>query len=438
MQTVLARIPYWGFWALLVYMPFHIFLSQWLSLYTGGLEVWKVGKDVGLAGITLFAVGLVYWQRKASNLFNWLLGLSVLYGLLHLLLWTANPDINTESALLGFAYNTRLPAFLLLGMAAALLNPGRFVFSLVFKIMLGVSTTVATLGVIQYFLPPDILTHLGYSLERGVRASFFIDDHPELPRIMSTLREPNALGAYLILPAAALTALLSRARKPRNVRLMLAGALILHLLAIFLTFSRSAWIATALALGLVIWWGNRQKIKAVVKRFWILLAALLVITSGSAFLLRDTAFFQGYIIHTTELATGEYSSTELHYMLAREGAEAVVERPAGYGPGTAGLVSIQDPAGGQLTENYYIQIAYEIGVAGLVLFVAINVLAYRALWRRRDTFGFVLLAVFWGYVFTNLLLHTWTNEAVAAQWWLLAGVVAVSDTAGTKTNRSRR
>jgi hypothetical protein len=34
----------------------------------------------------------------------------------------------------------------------------------------------------------------------------------------------------------------------------------------------------------------------------------------------------------------------------------------------------------------------------------------------------VLLASFWAYVLTNMLLHSWANEAVAVQWWLLAGM----------------
>ncbi|HSX35144.1 MAG TPA: hypothetical protein VLF62_05890, partial [Candidatus Saccharimonadales bacterium] len=51
------------------------------------------------------------------------------------------------------------------------------------------------------------------------------------------------------------------------------------------------------------------------------------------------------------------------------------------------------------------------------------VLVYVRLWARRTTLlAGVLLASFWGYVVMNLLFHMWSNEAVAAQWWLLAGL----------------
>jgi hypothetical protein len=96
--------------------------------------------------------------------------------------------------------------------------------------------------------------------------------------------------------------------------------------------------------------------------------------------------------------------------------------PLGHGPGTAGLASIQNPAGGQLTENYYVQIAYELGAVGALLFIMFNIWLYVRIRRRGDYMATILLASFWGYVVTNMLLHTWSNEAVTAQWWLLAGM----------------
>lgn len=416
----LNLVPYWGFWTLLVYMPFHIFLSQSLSLATGGLEIWKVGKDILLALLVLFTICLIFYRKLASKPFKIILGLTVVYSLFMAITWLFNRDIHAPSALLGIVHNLRLPGFLILGLGAALLNPRKFVFSLVFKVVIIISTIVALLAVIQYYLPSDILTHFGYSIERGVRPTFFIDDHPDLMRVMSTLREPNALGAYLILPIAVLaTAILKFTGN--KVRIWCAIFLLVHLAALFLTFSRSAWLGAALALILVIWWTKTELIRVFVKRLWPALMVLVVLGVIGTYTLRETAFVQQYVIHTSEVATTNESSTDLHYLLAREGFVAIVENPLGYGPGTAGLASIHSPEG-QLTENYYIQIGYEFGIFGLGVFIAINVLVYVWLWRRRDTFAIILLSSFWGYVVTNMLLHSWGNEAVAAQWWLLAGV----------------
>lgn len=422
-MIVLRRISLWAALTLLIYMPFHVFLAQSLSLLTGGLEIWKIGKDVFLAIVVVFTICLVWQQRVWDRLFLWLVGLTAVYLFVHILLWWLNSNTYQESALLGIVYNTRLPAFLVLGYGAMRLYPGKFAFSSIVKLILVVSTIVAGLGVVQYFLPSDILTHLGYGLERGTRPAFFIEDNPDLPRIMSTLREPNALGAYLILPAAALLTLLFKEQKPR-VRYMFALSLVLHLTAIFLTFSRSAWLGAALALGLVVWWRFGRIVLHWLRRFWPVAAGLVLVILGLAVALRDTAFFQRYIVHSEPTEqVADLDSNDLHLLLAKEGLEGIADKPFGHGPGTAGLVSIRNPEGGQLTENYYIQIGYEVGVIGLAVFVALNVLVYIRLRRLNSDFAAVLGVSFWAYVLTNMLLHTWSNEAVAAQWWLLAGFV---------------
>lgn len=425
-MDILRRIPYYGFIALLVYMPFHIFLAQSLSLVTGGLDAWKIGKDVALIALTLFTICLVFLRGKGSGLFYWLLGLSVMYGLFHMLLWIVNPDIFSTSAALGFVYNNRLFCFLLLGFGVYLLNRDKFVFSSVIKIVLCVSTVVAAFGVLQYFLPKDLLTHVGYGLDRGTRAAFFIDDNPTLPRVFSTLREPNAFGAYLLVPIAFLVGLIVRIKDSR--RLILAGILILHLLAVWLTFSRSAWLATLLVITLILWWSFKKQTALLLRRFWPALVGVVLLISVGLYVLRDSPMVSEYITHSTEEAVEDLDSNDYHVLLVQEGAKDVLEQPMGHGPGTAGLASIQDPNGAKLTENYYIQVAYEVGILGLIIFLAISIVAYRQLWLRKDWVGTALLASFWGYVVMNMLLHTWSNEAVAAQWWLLAGAALLMPT----------
>ncbi len=415
-------------------MPLHIFLSQSLSLVTGGLEAWKIGKDVLLLLLVLFTICLVFWKKKAGKPFKLLLAAAVLYGFLHLLLWLAHPGLHTESAILGSIYNVRLFGFAVLSYGAVLLMP-KFAFSSVLKVVLGISTVVAFLGVLQYFLPNDLLTHVGYSLERGVRPAFAIDDNASFPRIMATLREPNALGAYLMLPIAAMVALLFRLRDA-NKRLIIGGALGLHLLAVLLTFSRSAWLATAVVALLVVWWQKRTWVLNYARRFWPMVALIIVLVGIIGYSQRHSHLFQQYIVHSNPSEqVQDLDSNDYHSLLVTEGLKGVQEAPLGHGPGTAGIVSIRNPNGGQLTENYYIQIAYEVGILGASLFIAVNIWFCVKLWQRRDLYSVILCASFLGYVLTNMLLHTWSNEAVAAQWWILAGMALA---AGSKTVRSSK
>lgn len=425
----LRRVPYYGSLALLAYMPFHVFLAQSLSLLTGGLDVWKLGKDGLLFALTMFAVCLVWGSRKSTRLFNGLVLVTVVYGLLHFTLWFLHPDIYRDSALLGVIYNNRLFCFTLLGLSAALLKPASIDQRFLLKLTLGVSTVVAVLGIIQYFLPADFLTHFGYSVGRGTRASFLIDDKAGLVRIMSTLREPNALAAYLIVPITGLITVILQL-KDKNKRLMAGGVLGLHLLALLLTFSRSGWLGAMLSSALVVWWHWREWAWVFVKRFGFVMIAVAITLAVGAYSMRRSTFVQSYITHTSaKQSVNNLKSNDYHRLFVERGLRGIAQNPLGHGPGTAGLASIQNPKGSFLTENYYVQIGYEVGMLGLLIFIGTQGVLYRELWRYRGhTLPVTLLASFWAYVLTNMLLHTWSNEAVAAQWWLLAGLVLVVPT----------
>ncbi len=235
---------------LFVYMPFHIFLSQWLSTFTGHLDWWKIGKDVFAWAVLIFGSGLVLYARKANRLFYMLWALLLSYTFLHLslLLTTDQP---TTTGLLATIYNTRIIWYVIIGCNLVLLAKNKVAQKKIqtdfIKYLLIVSTIVCVVALLQWVLPKDVMTHFGYSVERGVKPAFFIDDKPDLPRVMSTIRDPNSLGAFLILPILLLTNLLIKNWKT-NKKMMLSGVLLLHLLILFMTFSRGAWLATAIAL----------------------------------------------------------------------------------------------------------------------------------------------------------------------------------------------
>ena len=389
---------------------------------TGGLEVWKIAKDVLLAIVTLFVICSVWASGRATKTFVVLTSISAAYGLLHIVLWAVHPDIYKQSALIGLTYNLRLPAFLLLGYGAALLRPNLLERRTISKIVVAIAGIVVILGILQYFLPKDTLTHVGYSVERGVKPNFFIDDNPAFPRIMSTLRDPNSLGAYLIVPMTLATAWLLRLQNVR-ARMLLAAFVCVAMVAEFLTFSRSALAVALLAVAVVVWWHFRVASVTFARRFWPFIIVLVLLVGVVGYTQRNNKQISGALTHTTDQQKGQYDSNQLHAIFVKRGLEGIVRNPFGHGPGTAGLASIQNPKGSFLTENYYVQIGYEVGVAGLALFVALNVLVWNYLWQSRNSLlSVALLASAAAYVVMNMVLHTWSNEAVACQWWLLAGM----------------
>lgn len=403
-------------------MPFHIFLVQSLSLITGGLDVWKIAKDILLALATLFVICLVWVRGLADRKFWLATGFAAGYGVLHGLVWLAHGDIYRESAIVGSVYNIRLVCFLIIGFGVVRLAASVFRWRIVLGVVLGAAVLVAALGVLQYFLPADVLTHVGYGIERGARPNFMIDDASGFTRIMSTLRDPNSLGAFLLVPLTLLVALVLSPQYARYRRWGIAAGVIMAL-ALLLTFSRSAWMAACVSLGLYVLWRFRTSVLLFVKRFGIGLAIMVVVAAGIAYSQRHSSFVTSYITHSSQ-GSEDIDSNEYHWLFFKQGVEGIIDQPFGHGPGTAGLASIQNPAGSFLTENYYVQIGYELGIVGLAAFIGLQAWVYVRLWRIRSqgVVPQVLLATFWGYVVMNMLLHTWANEAVACQWWMLAGM----------------
>jgi hypothetical protein len=420
MQT-LRRIPYYGTLALLAYMPFHIFLSQWLSTFTGGLGAWKVAKDVVTILLLLFCLVWIVWARAYRKTpYLLFLGLSGLYLGLHIILYLVNKDTSIGVGVLATVYNNRLLWYLMIGMGAVLLTPKLFTSHKVVKIVLIVSTVVCLFGLVQYFLPKDVMNHFGYSIDRGVRPAFFIDDKPDLPRVMSTLRDPNSFGAFLIIPILLIWQRLFRSRN-KNQKMFYLGLFGLHGLNLFLTFSRGAWLGAAISLAILSWIQYKHTLTRWLHKYWLPAVTVLLIIFIGAFLLRDQYVIQNIIFHSDETTRAELDSNDLHLKFIKDGSRAIFDKPLGHGPGTAGIVSIQNGDGGLLTENYYLQIGHEVGLFGLILFLTILMLVVKKLSSGAEL-NTALLASFWGYLLMGFIMHLWTNEAVAVQWWTLAGI----------------
>jgi hypothetical protein len=412
------RWPYLLVLFLLAYMPFHVFLSQWLSTYSGQLDTWKVWKDVLLFAGILLVAALVYIRRSFKDRYFWIFfAVSALYFALHLLVWK-NTNVPDKTALLATAYNCRLLGYAIVGWGAGIVSSKYLTAKKIFTIAVIISTVICILGIVQYSLPKDVLTHFGYSLDRGARPAFFIDNKPDLPRIMSTLRDPNSLGAYLILPIVILVG--GWLKKPK-MRMMFTGLLVLHVLALVLTFSRSALAGAIIGAAMIFVWHYKEKTKIIVKKYWPVLTAGVVILLALGFAMRNQYFVQNVIFHSDE-NTKMTDSNNLHFQFAEKGIRGIADKPLGHGPGTAGLVSIHTK-NVVLTENYFIQIGYEVGILGLAILIGMMAFICRLLYKVNDFYSWVLLSAFAGITLCSLLLLTWSNEAVACQWWLLAGLI---------------
>lgn len=426
MQT-LKRASLYIFYGLLAYIPFHIFLSTWLGTSFGLLEFTKIFKDIFmLIGATLAFIPSVTKPWFKQLLKDRLVQLILAYATLTVLLAFVRPT-DPDAEVLGLVYNTRFLLFFLYAVLLTRLFDVKHLQRRAIQIVVVSGVVVLLFGILQYtVLSSSALTHVGYSRENGVLPAFFIDDKPDLERVMSTLRDPNSLGSYILIISGLALAALRKLKNP-DVKRAAKGVLAISVLCLWFTFSRSAWLGFALTVGVIAGVCLYSKKRITLKKSHVSIAVVALLLSGAGlYAVRDSYFMQNVVFHADDSTVLE-DPNQLRVRFWQESVQDISSNPVGGGPGTAGLASIKNNVQGTvLNENYYLQLATEVGVVGLALFVAIvAVCAYRLWGLRKSTIAVGLLASLVGLTFTNVLVHIWSNEAVAYTWWGLAGLVVV-------------
>lgn len=432
----LANLSLYIFLLLLAYMPFHILISTVIGVNVGGLELLKVLKDIVLvAGFLLTTV--IYLQKYSlKTLFKekivWFIAF---YGLLTLALPFFRPA-ELLAEVIGVVYNLRFLVFFVYGLMLSQLFSPKVLQKTALKIVLIAGVVVAVFGILQYLILPDSLfTALGYSKDHGVLPAFYIDDKPDFKRIMSTVRDPNSLGSYLIIISSLLLAAWFKVRSKSN-KTKLMASLVASLLATFLAFSRSALLGTVVAFasfgaGYVLL-GTKSVTKwlKVHRKITALTAIMLVVVLIGLFAARNSYVYKNVVLHSDEQTVIE-DPNELRLIFWKDAVEAIKDNPAGSGPGTAGFSSIKNESQRVIfTENYYLQIGREVGVLGLLLFIIILGLVTKMLitayWQTKNIIILGLLAAFAGLAISNMFAHIWFNETVAYTWWGLAGLYVIT------------
>ena len=436
-KSVAQRLGIMGWLIIIALVPFHGFISTWGGTTIGPLSIWKVYKDILLVLVLLPVLWLLIKQRslRTEVVRSWLFRLIALYVILHVVA-TALFFNGVQATVYGLAINMRIPLFFAAGYI--LFHNIKLSSKGVKLIIMVPATLVLIFGMLQMFvLPHDFLSLFGY--EKGVTIApvMNIDEQPDQLRFSSTLRGPNPLGAYLILPGMILLSLLMhqvlKTKKKRLVLLLqdsfgykrLVPAFILMIMLLILlygTHSRAAWAGFLLS-GFA--WVLLSASKQIRRLLYATIIIGAVVFGAGLYQLRSSAFIQTVILHDNPETGAEVTSNDAHSKSIENGIKQVSRRPlTGCGPGCAGPASFYNNDGGNLAENYYIQIAQEVGVFGLLLYLAIgSIVAYRLYVIRKDAMAVVLLSSFIGLSAANLLLHVWADETIAYVWWGSAGLL---------------
>lgn len=286
------------------------------------------------------------------------------------------------------------------------------------KAILWPAYVVVGFGILQFFvLPNNFLEIFGYG--QHLKAyDFMLVDGFELQRIQSTLAGAKQLGAYLLIPFSFLlvigTGQASQTNKKRASILRLCATA----LAIFLTFTRGVWLGVLAILFLLPFISPAYK--SYKKTFIIGFFTLLILAIGAINFGSREPYLQTILFHGVSL---DADSNLEKINTFKETVIKIVQNPLGHGIGTAGPSSLGTSTP-LITNNYYLQVAHEQGLEGLVYFLAIIWLVVKDLYQnRKDEVIQALLLSLIGIVIVSFFSHSWTDSTLALVFWISAGLV---------------
>lgn len=395
------------------------------------LKSWKELLMVLAAGLLVFEITRrQIWSRFATDKLFWAI---VLFAALHFATGFFLPTAKA-AFLAGIGIDLRYILYFGLVYAGLTIYPAwRQMF---LKVGLIGAFIVISFGVLQLFLPHDILKYIGYSLDT-IAPYGTVDRNYDFVRINSTLRGPNPLGAYAA-GAAILALSFILASKNTVYKRYAAGFIVLSGVVLLASFSRSAAVALLVGFGIVaaVILGRKLSKSVMFGGIGAVVLVLILLLSFG----RSNAFLSNIIYHEDPGEGGAIDSNQAHVDSLGDGFKRMLNQPFGAGIGSTGSASLlgDKPL---IIENQYLFIAHETGWLGLVLFLAIFGEILRRLWILRS--DWLALGVFAGGIALaaiGLLLPVWVDDTVAIIWWGLAAIVltkGVSNAATTKQKTTR-
>jgi hypothetical protein len=245
-------------------------------------------------------------------------------------------------------------------------------------------------------------------------------DGLSLPRASSLLLGDLALAFYSVFALGVAAAIFLTARTTRE-RWISGAASVAAIASIGFSVTRSAALAAGVAfviMGIIARKPGRLGVVALV----LVIGVLAALVSGFVPLKAIDA-----------LTNPHEASVQAHQGAIGNGFDHLSEDPVGRGLGTVGTIGQRVFREGAITtENWYLQIALEMGIVQGLLFLALSVVvaveAFVSYLRVRDlSLARVCLAVVGGsigFLIVGNMLHAWEVPVIAMAFWLLAGVAA--------------
>jgi len=418
------------FGGVVLHAPLSVFLSSLMPSYVMFFKAWK---EILLFLAIILILYLLIQKKRLKLLYSPLLILIGCYGLLHLVLALLIKN-SFLSIVAGLMIDLRYLVYFCLVYIAIRLWPdlrGKFVRVFAYGALI-----VAIFAVLQVFvLPKNILEYIGYG-RTTIAPYLTVDQNKDFIRINSTLRGPNPLGAYLMVVLDLILAYfisIKFAILKSKKRLALAALFICCLIGLWCSYSRSALLAAAISLILVVILSSSCHLSIKNMKF---VAIGLVLLGGCAVLLFTNSYFvSNVLLHENPSEGNGVNSNEGHLSSLISGVINVSRQPFGAGIGSTGSASLLG-ADSTIIENQYLFVAHEAGWLGLALFLVICGYVMVNLWRaRRDWLGLGVFVGGVGLMIIGLMLPVWADDTVSIIWWGLAAVIIGGDYVKSKSQQ---
>lgn len=378
---------------------------------------------------TLLIIELIRKKRWPEVVKDKLFWLIIAFFFIHILSYLIF-SIDPRAYMAGLAIDLRYLLFFSLCYVFVLLYPSwqrRFLY-----IAVAGAVVVLGFGVLQLFLPRDILMLIGYSKDT-IAPYGTVDRNYDFIRIISTMRGPNPLGAYAASAVViGFAYLLSRGKttlRDFNSRLAL-GIIAAGFVCLWFSYSRSALVAAAIGVLSVFIIVFRNKITA---KYWIASAVLAIILVSLLFVFRSSYFVSNVLLHEDPAEGGSIDSNQAHVESLADGIRRMLEQPLGAGVGSTGSASLMSNTP-LIIENQYLFTAHEVGWLGLALFLVISYFVLKRLYGRKDWWSIGLFASGIALALIGVLLPVWVDDTVSIIWWGLVGVVLARKVSYGKAN----
>lgn len=427
------RIPRYALYAFIALLPLHnlVMAGLWgLGVRDTALDVAAAWKETLLA----VALGYVVWRQRGlafkSTPTDWLaLGFAALVVVYALIpqAWLGG-EASATGVLFGLRHDLTPVAAYFFGRS---LYFDRGQLRRIVLLILVTAAAVAAWGLVDVYaislqfwresgVPGWFRQQLGleYRGLSGLPENFVYNPGDERPlrRLVSTFLSPLAT-AYLLLVAILAVTTWQRSR-------WFSALSALLLVALLFTYSRTTVAALAFAFLVL----------AYALRSWWPVAAAVVLVATSFFFIRaypdlgpETTFTQEEL--RVQRAGGQEeetddnpfspreSSFESHLDSLRAGIETVVRHPQGYGLGNAGVTAKR--TGGEIKagESTYTELGVELGLLGMLVFIAWNLSLLRDLLPRVPWLAAALAGVLLLGIQTDVIGVHW----LAFVLWALAG-----------------